>query len=248
MGDPRKLRNKYVSPRKIFDKNDIKRNKALLRKYGLKKTEEVWRAETILGRFRERARKLINTKNEEEEKALFNKLLKYGLITRDSTVDDILDLELEAILDRQLATVVVKLGLANTVKQARQFITHGHIVVDGQKITSPRYLVPVDKENKISFYENSKLKNSFKIKEVKEEEVSKDKGSNVDKNKEEKVKDNVKKEKGKGKVESGKKDKEKAKPDEKFKVESKEENNKDDVSDKASKEESKTEETKDSKE
>ena len=246
MGDPRKLRNKYVSPRKIFDKNDIKRNKALLRKYGLKKTEEVWRAETILGRFRERARKLINTKNEEEEKALFNKLLKYGLITKDSTVDDILDLELEAILDRQLATVVVKLGLANTVKQARQFITHGHIVVDGQKITSPGYLVPVDKENKISFYQSSKLKNSFKVKEIKEEEVSKDKGSNVDVKKEEKVKKEG--HEGKDNTESERKDEVKESQDKKVNEKTKEEKNKDDASENANNGESKTEETKDSKE
>ena len=217
MGDPRKLRNKFVSPRKIFDKRDIKRNKALLRKYGLKKTEEIWRAETILGKLRERARKLINTKNEFEEKVLFDKLFKYGLIEKGATVDDILDLELEKVLDRQLSSIVVKKGLANTMKQARQFITHGHIVVDGQKITSPRYLVPVDKEDTIEFYENSKLKNSFKIKENKAEEkdVKKDKGSNV------------------GKDEKSEKE---GKKDESVEEESKDSNVKEDTKDKEAKE------------
>ncbi len=197
MGDPRRLRNKFISPRKIFDKKEIKRNKALMRKYGLKKTEEIWRAETILGKFRERARKLINTKNEFEEKVLFDKLFKYGLIDKGATVDDILDLELEKVLDRQLSSIVVKKGLANTMKQARQFITHGHIVVDGQKITSPRYLVPLDKEDTIEFYENSKLKDSFKVKEkaVQEEDMKKEKGNNVGKE------ENTDKEKGVKKAE-----------------------------------------------
>jgi len=115
-------------------------------------------------------------------------MLKYGLIDKNSTIDDILDLQLENILDRQLAPIVLKKGLANTIKQARQFIVHGHIMVDGQKITSPRYLVPVDKEGKITYHNGSNIPNVLtkpgenkvpkdKPKEAKDSEVKEEKAS-----------------------------------------------------------------------
>ena len=42
MGDPRKLRNKYESPRKVWDAERIKRDKGLTATYGLKNTREIW--------------------------------------------------------------------------------------------------------------------------------------------------------------------------------------------------------------
>ena len=54
--------------------------------------------------------------------------------------------------------MVFKKGLAHTPKQARQFIVHGHIAVDGRKVRWPSTLIPLSEENKISFYDKSKIK------------------------------------------------------------------------------------------
>lgn len=45
------------------------------------------------------------------------------------------------ILESRLDNVVFRLGLANTRKEARQIVNHGHILVNGNKVDIPSYLV-----------------------------------------------------------------------------------------------------------
>lgn len=45
------------------------------------------------------------------------------------------------LLERRLDNVIYRLGWARTRPQARQFVTHGHILVDGQRVNIPSYLV-----------------------------------------------------------------------------------------------------------
>ena len=42
-----------------------------------------------------------------------------------------------ALLERRLDNVVFRLGLAPTIPAARQLVGHGHIVVNGRRVTSP---------------------------------------------------------------------------------------------------------------
>ena len=66
------------------------------------------------------------------------------------------------ILESRLDNVVFRLGLANTRREARQTVNHGHITVNGQKVDIPSYLVkPGDV---IAVREKSK--NSVRIKEI----------------------------------------------------------------------------------
>ena len=66
------------------------------------------------------------------------------------------------ILESRLDNVVFRLGLANTRREARQVVNHGHITVNGQKVDIPSYLVkPGDV---IAVREKSK--NSVRIKEI----------------------------------------------------------------------------------
>ena len=48
-------------------------------------------------------------------------------------------------------------GMARTVKQARQFISHGHVTVNGARVTVPSKKVEVGEEDTVSFDENSEL-------------------------------------------------------------------------------------------
>ncbi len=72
------------------------------------------------------------------------------------------------ILESRLDNVVYRLGLANTRREARQIVVHGHITVNGNKVDIPSYLVkPGDV---ISVKEKSR--NSVRIKEIVETNAS----------------------------------------------------------------------------
>jgi small subunit ribosomal protein S4 len=45
------------------------------------------------------------------------------------------------LLERRLDNVVYRLGWARTRPQARQFVSHGHILVNGQRLSIPSYVV-----------------------------------------------------------------------------------------------------------
>jgi ribosomal protein S4 len=60
-----------------------------------------------------------------------------------------------------LQTQVYLKGLANTPKQARQFIIHGHISVQGRKVTIPGYLVKDNEEGSIEYNQYSSLTNEL---------------------------------------------------------------------------------------
>jgi len=49
--------------------------------------------------------------------------------------------ELLRLLERRLDNVVYRLGFAGTRAQARQFVNHGHILVDGHKVDIASFLV-----------------------------------------------------------------------------------------------------------
>ena len=47
------------------------------------------------------------------------------------------------ILESRLDNVVFRLGLANTRREARQIVNHGHVTVNGKKVNIPSYMVKV---------------------------------------------------------------------------------------------------------
>lgn len=153
----KRQKKKYEKPLRVWDKSRIESEKKLIQNYGLRRKREIWRAESILRNYRRIARGLAAKMDKEREKILLDKLFKIGLIKKEASLDDILALTVENILERRLQTLVCKKGLANTPKQARQFIVHGHIAVNGRRVKWPSMLIPIGEENKISFYEKSKM-------------------------------------------------------------------------------------------
>jgi small subunit ribosomal protein S4 len=51
--------------------------------------------------------------------------------------------ELLSILETRLDNVVFRLGLANTRRESRQLVNHGHILVNGKRLDIPSYRVKV---------------------------------------------------------------------------------------------------------
>lgn len=64
---------------------------------------------------------------------------KYYLIANNS--NGITGEVLLQLLERRLDNVVFRLGFANTRREARQLIGHGHFTIDGAKVDIPSYLV-----------------------------------------------------------------------------------------------------------
>lgn len=54
------------------------------------------------------------------------------------------------LLESRLDNVVFRLGIASTRRQARQFVRHGHVLVNGKKVTIPGYMVKQGDELKVS--------------------------------------------------------------------------------------------------
>jgi len=161
MGDPRKLKKKYEVPKKKWDTSRIEEEKKIKEKYGLKNIREVWIAKEELRKIRREVRKLFGLSTEmanKEGQKIIQRVKKMGYVKKEGiTVEDLLNITIDDILERRLQTLVFRKGLAKTIKQARQFITHGHISVDGKRARCPGMLVPAALENKIAFYKKIKL-------------------------------------------------------------------------------------------
>ncbi len=54
------------------------------------------------------------------------------------------------LLERRLDNVVYRLGFARSRPQARQFVNHGHVRVDGERVDIPSYLVKPGQEITLS--------------------------------------------------------------------------------------------------
>jgi small subunit ribosomal protein S4 len=159
----KRQKSKFERPKKLWSKTRIEEERKLKQTYGLRRKREIWKAESILRDYRRLARNLAAGRDKERERILLDKLFRMGLINKDADLDDVLALTIEKILDRRLQTLVFKKGIASTIVQARQYIVHGHIAFEGRKARWPSMLIPLGGEEKISFYEKSKIKQGVKV-------------------------------------------------------------------------------------
>ncbi len=152
----------YSRPKRPFDKSRIDEEAGIVKEFGLKNKKELWKADAKIKTMREKAKKLISAKPEEQN-ALFERLNKIGMNV--NSISDVLSLTKKDFLARRLQTIVLKNKLATTTKSARQMITHKKIYVNDSIIDVPSYVVPINLENKI------KIKKIIKIKkeEIKNE-------------------------------------------------------------------------------
>ncbi len=147
IGHPKKHRKKYATPFKPYDKERISKEKKIMQEFGMRRKKEIWRAESILREFRRRARELQAKPDAVLEKQLFDKLKKLGIDV--SALDSVLEIRLENFLSRRLQTVLCRKGFATTPKQARQFITHGHVYIGERRVKWPSYIVKKSEDSMI---------------------------------------------------------------------------------------------------
>ena len=213
MGKPKFSRKKYETPSHPWQADRINEENELIKKYGLKNKKEVWKAQTILRRYRGQARELLakidseNPQIKKESSQLLTHLTRLNILPINSTLDDVLALEIESVLSRRLQTITYLRGLANTPKQSRQLISHGHIQIDDRKVDVPGYLVTKNEEDKISYISGSPLNDTMHP-----ARPSADFKSNLNLKIEDKKEDDTKIDKGEKTVESKKEIKSEKKP------------------------------------
>lgn len=186
MGDPRRFRNKYEAPKKLWEKDRIVEEKQLRTEYGLKNSREIWVAAAELKKYRREARRLLSILEEDRKKdveKILGRLNRFGILPKTASLEDILSLDVKTVLERRLQTRVLRKGLSRTARQARQLISHGFISVNEKVVTVPSYLVteeedsriklckPIDLDPKVSESEDEGKKEEKK--EVKKEEPEK---------------------------------------------------------------------------
>jgi len=162
MGDPKKQRKKFETPRYSWRKDILQEELKLLGQYGLRSKHELWRLKTTLSKTRSIARSLIGKTPEERakmENELLTRLKKLGILEETAVLDNVLDLSIEDLLERRLQTVVFRKGLARTIFQSRQLITHGHVTIGNRRVTVPSYIVSKEEENQVVYTPQSALVN-----------------------------------------------------------------------------------------
>ena len=241
MGKPKFSRKKYETPSHPWKEDRINREKELIKKYGLKNKREIWKGETTLRKYRSQARELLakigsgDMQIKKESNQLLAHLTRLNILPLNSTLDDVLALETEAILARRLQTITYLRGFANTPIHARQLISHGHIAITNRKINVPGYMVTKNEENEIDYIADSPLNDTmhparpssdFKsdiVKQIEEEVKLKETDKTEQKIKKEKISEKKLDDKSE---KSSKKPEDKDKPDDKTKKETSNESSK----------------------
>ncbi len=81
----------------------------------------------------------------------YEKALKSNLVTGDALVIS---------LERRLDNAVYRIGFGNSIRLARQLVSHGHILVNGKKVSIPSYQLNVG--DVVSLREKSRKNEQFK--------------------------------------------------------------------------------------
>ncbi|MCM2325168.1 MAG: 30S ribosomal protein S4 [Candidatus Woesearchaeota archaeon] len=160
MGDPRSLRKKFNKPSHPWQKMRIDEEKVLMKEYGFKNKVELWRVISKLRVFKTQVKRLIgkhDEKAEQQKVELIARMKKMRLISETAVLEDILAVTMKDLCERRLQTLIFKKGLARSIKQARQFITHQHIMIGERKLTSPSYIVNGEEEAVLRFTEKSAM-------------------------------------------------------------------------------------------
>ncbi len=140
---------KYSTPRHLWRGERISSETEVMNRYGLKNHKEIWKVLFKLSRWRELARHLIINENLKGTDELLNPIMNIRCL-KEKKLESVFEISPNDVLERRLQTVVFRKGLAKTIKEARLFITHKHILINNKIVNAPGYIVHNDDEGKIT--------------------------------------------------------------------------------------------------
>ena len=160
MGDPKTPRRVWKKPKRPLNYDLMMDELKILGTFGLKTKRELWKTQTELSRVRLQARSLLALRQEireRKEPVLIQSLSKIGLVDQNSTLDDVLNLQVTDLLSRRLQTIAQRKLYFKTPYQARQAIVHGHVMIGDSVVTIPSYIVKTEEETKIRLIPESRF-------------------------------------------------------------------------------------------
>ena len=160
MGDPKTSRRVWKKPKRPLNYDLMMDELKILGTFGLKTKRELWKTQTELSRVRLQARSLLALRQEireRKEPILIQSLSKIGLVDQNSTLDDVLNLQVTDLLERRLQSIAKKKLYFKTPYQARQAIVHGHVMIGDGVVTIPSYIVKTEEETKIHLIPESRF-------------------------------------------------------------------------------------------
>ena len=160
MGDPKTPRRVWKKPKRPLNYDLMMDELKILGTFGLKTKRELWKTQTELSRVRLQARSLLALRQEireRKEPILIQSLSKIGLVDQNSTLDDVLNLQVTDLLSRRLQTMAQRKLYFKTPYQARQAIVHGHVMIGDSVVTIPSYVVKTEEEAKIHLIPESRF-------------------------------------------------------------------------------------------
>ncbi|KAI8052186.1 30S ribosomal protein S4 [Syncephalis plumigaleata] len=136
---------------------------SIIRKYRLPNREEYTKYNKMCGNIKRLANKiaLLNPRDpyrKQMEERMLNKLYDMALISSKSAFSAVDRLTVSAFCRRRLPIVMMRLKMAENVKEAVTLIEQGHIRVGVDTVTDPAFLVTRTMEDFVTWVDTSKIK------------------------------------------------------------------------------------------
>lgn len=143
--------------------DSVLRENKILRKYHIQKREDYTKYNKLCGSIHQLSTKIreLNPKDPvriESTYKLLQKLYNLGLITDSKDFSLVNKVTASAFCRRRLPVVMVRLKMAEQIKNAVKYIEQGHVRVGPEVIQDPAFLVVRNMEDYVTWVDSSKIK------------------------------------------------------------------------------------------
>eukprot|EP00123_Amoebidium_parasiticum_P005859 comp16949_c0_seq1/m.15547 comp16949_c0_seq1/g.15547 ORF comp16949_c0_seq1/g.15547 comp16949_c0_seq1/m.15547 type:complete len:183 (-) comp16949_c0_seq1:521-1069(-) len=164
----RKLRHHEQKLLKKVDflqwKSDSNQKEAeIIRRYHIHKRDDYKKYNRLVGMARSLSSKLAELEPQdpvrlETTDALLTKLYNMGVLPTKKSLVSCEKLTVSAFCRRRLPVVMVRVKMAETVKEATQLVEQGHVRVGPETVTDPAFMVTRAMEDFVTWVDTSKIK------------------------------------------------------------------------------------------
>lgn len=142
------------------------REATIIKRFFLQKREDYIMYNKIAGHVTKLIAKLSDLPQDDElrvslSEQLLTKLYNMGLIATKKSLASAEKLSVTSFCRRRLPVVMVRLKMAETLKEAVTFIEHGHVRVGPNVISDPSFLVTRTFEDYVTWVDSSKIKRAI---------------------------------------------------------------------------------------
>ena len=139
------------------------REATIIRKYHLQDREDYIKYNKMAGMITKLVAKLRTLPKDDAVRnklsvQLLQKLYNMGVINKETSLTSIEKLSASSFCRRRLPVVMVRVKMAETLKEATTLIEQGHVRVGPHVVTDPAFLVTRTFEDYVTWVDNSKIK------------------------------------------------------------------------------------------